>query len=285
MLYLQPKNNTVNKIHSVGKEIFWIDNLVAVPPYACTFDLNMIVAVVCTRGRAGVRLNRKPYRLQAPGITISRPGEILQYEQVSADFTGYLVLMTGPFAGGLLTDVRERFSLRQALADTPCLPLNSRALQTASDYCALLQKTRTVEAHSVRREIVRHLTLAFYHTLAYEMQWHPSVAARRSTAHHLSDRFIELVQEHFREHRNIGYYADRLCLTPRYLSKVVRDGSGASAGEWIDNTVILEAKEQLRNTGRTIQQISDRLNFPSSSFFGKYFKRIVGVSPQRYRKG
>jgi AraC-like DNA-binding protein len=100
----------------------------------------------------------------------------------------------------------------------------------------------------------------------------------------LLDRFMNLVKENFREQRDVGFYADKLCLTPKYLSKVIRDNSGSSADEWIDNYVTLEAKALLKSTNMTIQQISEELNSPSQSFFGKYFKRIVGVSPSEYRK-
>jgi AraC-like DNA-binding protein len=79
-------------------------------------------------------------------------------------------------------------------------------------------------------------------------------------------------------------YADQLCLTPKYFSKVIKDNSGASASEWIDNYVILETKALLKSTNMTILQISDELNFPSQSFFGKYFKRVTGMSPKSYRE-
>ncbi|MDR1129426.1 MAG: helix-turn-helix domain-containing protein [Prevotellaceae bacterium] len=273
----------MNKMYSVGKDVFLIDNLVAVSPYAYTFELDMIVVVVCTKGNTKGSLNLKPYVSQAPSITVSRPGEILQYEDVSEDFSGFVVVMSRQFVGSLLTDMREHFLLRLAFADSPCLPLNSPELKSALDYCNLLKKTRKVEDLSVRREIVKHLTLAFYHTMTYQSQI-LSANMQRSKGCVLLDRFVKLVQENFREQRNIGFYADRLCLTPRYLSKVIKENSGASAGEWIDGFVALKAKSLLRTTSMTIQQISDELNFPSQSFFGKYFRRLAGVSPSDYRK-
>ncbi|MDR2805936.1 MAG: helix-turn-helix domain-containing protein [Dysgonamonadaceae bacterium] len=79
-------------------------------------------------------------------------------------------------------------------------------------------------------------------------------------------------------------YASKLCLTPKYFSKIIKDNSGISASEWIDNYIILEAKALLKSTNITILQISDELNFPSQSFFGKYFKRVTGMSPKSYRE-
>jgi AraC-like DNA-binding protein len=271
-------------MYSIGKDVFLIDRLVAVPPYTYTFNLDMVVAVVCTKGDAKISLNLKPHVSHVPSITVSRPGEILQYERISKDFSGFVIVLSRPFADSLLTDVRERFSLRRAFFDNPCLPLNRPELKTALDYCSLLKKTRKIEDVSIRREIAKHLTLACYHSMVYHSHILPDNAQQPKQGVIL-DRFMNLVQENFREQRNVGFYADRLCLTPRYLSKIIRENSGVPAGEWIDNYVILEAKTLLKSTNMTVQQISDKLNFPSQSFFGKYFKRIVGVSPQEYRKG
>jgi AraC-like DNA-binding protein len=167
-------------------------------------------------------------------------------------------------------------------AHNPCLPLKKSELESMLDYYDLLKRTRRIEDLSVRREMVKHLTLAFYYALTYQSHI-LSGEVQQSKQSVLLERFMNLVRENFREQRDIGFYADQLCLTPKYFSKVIKDSSGASASEWIDNYVILEAKALLKSTNMTILQISDELNFPSQSFFGKYFKRIVGVSPKEYR--
>jgi len=100
----------------------------------------------------------------------------------------------------------------------------------------------------------------------------------------LLDNFLEVLQKHYKVERGVDFYADKLCLTPKYLSTVIRQTSGKTAGEWIDEYVMLEAKALLKSTKMTIQQISDELNFPSQSFFGKYFKRLEGVPPKVYRE-
>ena len=84
--------------------------------------------------------------------------------------------------------------------------------------------------------------------------------------------------------RSIGFYAERLCLTPKYLSQVVHAVSGRHAGEWIRDYVILEAKALLKSGQYTTQQVADMLNFPNQSFFGVYFKKAVGCSPKAYRE-
>jgi YesN/AraC family two-component response regulator len=91
------------------------------------------------------------------------------------------------------------------------------------------------------------------------------------------------VQTHYREQRGLDFYADKLCITPKHLSKVIKAISDKPANDWIDEHVVLEAKALLKSTNMTIEQISDELNFPSQSFFGKYFKRVTGMSPKEYK--
>jgi AraC-like DNA-binding protein len=106
----------------------------------------------------------------------------------------------------------------------------------------------------------------------------------RTNADVLSKRFLELVKENFRTERQLKFYADHLFITPRYLSRIVKDCTGSSAADWIERYVVLEARALLKSTNMTIQQVSDELNFPSQTFFGKYFKRRVGMSPKQYRR-
>lgn len=99
----------------------------------------------------------------------------------------------------------------------------------------------------------------------------------------LADKFLKLVEMNYKAEREINFYAGKLSLTPKYLSKLIREISSNSASEWIHRYVMLEAKSLLRSTNMTIQQISDELNFTSQSFFGKYFKQHEGMSPKDYR--
>lgn len=96
-------------------------------------------------------------------------------------------------------------------------------------------------------------------------------------------KFLLCVSENFKEERRVDFYADKMCLSSKHLSAVVKEVTGKTAGDWIDIYVILEAKVLLRTTSLTIQQISDRLHFANQSFFGKYFKRLTGKTPSAYR--
>ena len=97
------------------------------------------------------------------------------------------------------------------------------------------------------------------------------------------DRFINLVGLHFREERKIGFYAEKLHISPKYLGSLVVQLTGRTASQWIAGYVIAEAKALLMNTSMSVQQISLELHFPNQSFFGKYFKSHMGISPVEFR--
>lgn len=105
------------------------------------------------------------------------------------------------------------------------------------------------------------------------------LATIRSREQTIFDRFISLVNQHSREQHQLDYYADRMCLTKRYLGTVIRQTSGITAKEWIDRALINYAKAQLLHSNLSVAQISEDLNFPNPSFFSKYFKRITHMTP------
>jgi AraC family transcriptional regulator, transcriptional activator of pobA len=89
----------------------------------------------------------------------------------------------------------------------------------------------------------------------------------------------------YRKERDVAYYARMQHITPRYFSTIIKEKSGNSALQWIVQMVITEAKQLLEGSDLSIKEIADQLNFPTQSFFGKYFKQYVGISPKEYRKG
>jgi len=97
------------------------------------------------------------------------------------------------------------------------------------------------------------------------------------------ESFLQLVRDHHTSERNMSFYADKLCLSPKYLSKVVKDVSGQSGPQWIDSFVVLEAKNMLKHSNMPIKEIVYRLNFQNSSVFYKFFKAHTGMTPSEYR--
>ena len=128
------------------------------------------------------------------------------------------------------------------------------------------------------------LQAALYEMMDINLQHSTGIETQRTRKEEIMAKFILAVSEHFREERQVAYYAHKLFITPKHLSSVVKELSGRTAGDWIENYVVMEAKVLLKTTDRTIQEIAVYLNFANQSFFGKYFKHHTGMSPTAYRK-
>ncbi|MGM9735039.1 MAG: helix-turn-helix domain-containing protein [Candidatus Cryptobacteroides sp.] len=130
--------------------------------------------------------------------------------------------------------------------------------------------------------LLRSLMLTIYDKiLRYESVDEDMVRGRKKV---LFDRFMALINEHGQMHREVSWYADRLCISPRYLCSVVREVSEEKPKAIIDRHIISEIKLLLTFSDLSIQQIADRLNFPDQSYLGRFFRKATGQSPLEYRK-
>lgn len=244
------------------------------------FKANKTICCICLKGEIRGRIDLMPYCVKAPAISITLPGQILEYESNTSDFEAVFVLMSEQFNDSL--HLPDRFSTFLSVRNNPVISLGPGQLEAIQTYCTMIQRVIRVKDNPNRMEIVKHLTIAFFYGLGY--YFHKSSEIEKITKSEMLVRdFLKQVQLFHKKERRIDFYADKLQLSSKYLSQVIKNYSGKSAADWIDEYVVLEAKALLKSTNMTIQQISDELNFPSQSFFGKFFKRISGVSPKTYR--
>ena len=141
-----------------------------------------------------------------------------------------------------------------------------------------------VHQPNYNRQTISSLVAAMMHHYDGIYRQHiDSLKASQSREQTIFDRFIYLVNRYAIHEHRIGFYADRMCLTDRYLGTVIRQASGTTAKEWIDHALIEHIKIELKHTNKSIAQISDEMDFPNSSFFSKFFKRFTGLAPLEYR--
>ncbi|MEZ5005647.1 MAG: helix-turn-helix domain-containing protein [Bacteroides graminisolvens] len=92
------------------------------------------------------------------------------------------------------------------------------------------------------------------------------------------------MHEYCTQERNVAFYADKLCLSPRYLNTLVKNTSRQTVMEWLNQAVVIESKVLLKHSDLLVYQIADKLNFPNPSFFCKFFKKMTGMTPMEYQK-
>lgn len=234
---------------------------------------------VCLAGQCSFKLNLKRHEVKSPAILTLMPGQIIENIEYSPDFEGHAIVLSKRFIDMLNIPMWQQQYI--ALYDKPINRIFSDYTQQVSLFLVMLRSAASDVENPYRLQVIENLIRAlFYGGIS---KFHNMESDSVSYKNSIVERYIELVQTHYREERIIGFYADKLCITPKYLSKLVKEYTGRSAGEWIENYVILEARAMLQSSDMTIQQIASSLNFPNQSFFGKYFKRATGLSPKQYR--
>ncbi len=279
-LNLRAELKNIAEYDAMDDDFVLLDSIVTsnCPDYP--FKLDATVAIICVKGTISVNINLKPFTSVSPCHIVILPDQILEYGYVSEDFTGLIMFMSRRFTDSLNIKVNHPQQFLSIL-NNPSTSMTEEELKSVIAFYSILQRTVRKKDNPYRMEIVQCLIKAyFYSSINLELP----EDKKKSKNMIVVEQFLKYVEANFKEQRGVEFYANKLCLTPKYLSKLIKESSGRSANEWIDNYIVLEAKALLKSTNKTIQQISDELNFPSQSFFGKYFKRQVGVSPKEYKK-
>ncbi len=237
-------------------------------------------------GSAKIKVDMVEYDLSEP-INLIRvmSGQILMVEHISEDFDGVVVVMSNSFVESMFIYVNNALPLNVATRSNCVKHLNSNEVDLSDMFLkAIAQVLKSQTNNPYLDKVLQHVLMAIFYSSEEIRNQLETESGAYTSADALSKEFMRLVKDNFRSERQLQFYADKLCITPRYLSRVVKECTGSSAADWIERYVVLEARALLKSTSMTIQQISDELNFPSQTFFGKYFKRRVGMSPKLYRR-
>ncbi|MCD8079838.1 MAG: helix-turn-helix domain-containing protein [Bacteroides sp.] len=241
--------------------------------------------IFCTRGQLSFMVNLTDYTMEAGDLMTILPGSIIQFRERSADCQCFLILFQRDFIKGIHV-FQSMLPLLSKIIEIPLISLHRKEQEFLHNYCMFLQDIHHNEFSKQHPDIHESLLVSVFHTVNAVYQKHQIEKEDRQhpRAEEIFRKFIHLVLDHYKEQRHVGFYADKLCITSKHLMDTVKKVSGKQVLEIITRAVILDAQVQLHSTRLSIQEISDNLHFPNASFFGKYFKRNVGVSPMVYRK-
>ena len=253
--------------------------------YPCRFHGFLLIC--CREGDLTVRLNLKEFQLRKNAVLFCEPGNLIQLS-TEEGVSGYVCVLSENMIQEIAPDHQRYFQGTYSLHQVPVLTVPEEGFQTILGYWELLERVMHTEA-LYRRESIRALVNSqvyflrsfWYQDLAGE---EPQTEGRSPRAIATVDAFIRLVTEYHMTEHYLAFYAERLGITPKYLSKLVREVTGRSAPEWVDAFLVLEAKNLLKYSNLAIKEIVYRLHFPDQSSFYKFFKLHTGMIPSEYRK-
>ncbi len=257
--------------------------------HPCRFDGFMMI--YCISGHVRMSINLQEFDFKSGSLFLNVPGNLVKLSEFvdsrKEDQRYVVVAMTRDFVTGLRMDVNKIFNEGLTMLGNPSLSLRQDQQELFKNYIDLMINIVKVKATNAREAINSLLSSLFYviSGIGSERIRDMGDEIRKSSnrSKMIFEQFIKLVSEFHLQYRNVGFYADKLCLTPKYLSKLIKNSTGRSAPEWIDAYVILEAKNLLKYSNVTIKEVVYRLNFPNQSVFYKFFKARTGMTPSEYR--
>lgn len=273
-----------NLSHILEQDFWMLDNIGggAIAMLRLPMKFTSATSIFVRKGSAKFEINLQPFEVEAPCIINIASSDIMQPVVISPDFEGAFMVMSERFVGDLMKEINDD-SLLGLIRQNPVISIPPELVADVEMY---MSDVRSITADTANKYLYRAVLFSmltfFFHTVTKCLEQRRAVT---STASHITNRFLKLARDNFKKERFMEFYARELGITGKHLGRTIKAQTGFTASEWLDRMVILEAKVLLKSSSMSIQQIAEELNFPSQSFFGKYFKNIVGVSPKEFRNG
>lgn len=251
-------------------------------PNARSFDGHTMI--ICVKGTLKITLDLDTVEVPPCSVVFVAPERVFKpIEWQGEEHDAYLLFLSNKFVYDLNIDLNA-INTNLFTSAKSVLTLSEEKVGLLIRYFEMLHRNALEPGH-----YNRHIARALMSAAAYQIMAFGESApeAENSPSHSRKltyvKNFLRLVRAHHRKERAIGFYADKMFISPKYLSLIIKEATGRSAAEWIDQYVLQEAKNLLRYSGKNVQQIAYELNFSNQSSFGKYFKNLTGMSPTQFQ--
>lgn len=271
-------------------------NFTAIIQHEWTVRMSFLLMIECLEGQMQIEINGRPFTLKSGEAAICMPTCIVSQVMVSPYNSVRLIGFSTTFLRGLVKAEREIEQLFAYLYRNPVQHAKEHPEQILHYHRLLAHKIAQPQTKYSRQTMHHLISAIFCESIEFAMQHVERDAQLKgdmeSSTQLTGMRRANLVFKQFMEelsqdnglHRSVSYFANRLCYSPKYLSSVVRQVSGRTALDWINEYAIEQIKHQLKFSALSIKEIAEELNFSNQSFFGKYVKAHLGVSPAKYRE-
>ncbi len=244
------------------------------------------------QGYFELEINLKRFSVRENSLFLYTPGNIVRVANISKEEKEMVHFIVVAISSDLMSSTRFDFNKLYDeslhLLENPSVVLSEQEKNLCKSYLSLINEISELKIPNTKESVMSLISSIFYLmgalwgnrvTEAIKNQDEGSIRSKV-----IFENFLKLVRDYHTKERNLSFYADKLFLTPKYLSKLIKTVSGKSAHEWIDSFVILEAKNLLKYSDMSIKSIVYELNFPNQTTFYRFFKTKTGMTPSEYRK-
>lgn len=249
-----------------------------------TARIEAFIALLCQQGKGSVYIDDQQYEVKENDLLICHPNIILERGMISVDFKCCGFCLSPEYVRQIGVLSAESWDAKLFIEKHPIIPLVPREAILFQQYYDLLRSKLTAPPCKHQKELINSLLQAFMYEFHDTMERYIKVTSPSYTSgEKLFNSFIAQLSSSYPKKRSVTYYADKLAVSPKYLSAICKEISEKTASELINQYVVKDIEYQLKRSIKSIKEIANELDFPNISFFGKYVKRYLGVSPKQYR--
>lgn len=273
------------KGHFIDEDFLVYEHFSEVPRPWKSCRMQCLFFALCTQGEASYTVDGKDSQVKRGDVIIVGEGQVVENFLSTDDCDGIAIMISYDFFNDIVAGIRDLNTLFLFSRLHPVFSLTEREVKVLSGYVNTIITKILEPEHHFRRELVSTLMKALIYDMSNVIYRYQMVEKKSfSRGEVVFFNYIRLVRDHFKQERRVSWYANQLCITPKYLSETIKTISKRTPNEWIDYYVVLELRLLLKNSDKSIKEIAEYLNFPNQSFLGKFFKDHVGVSPSAFRK-
>jgi len=265
------------------KDIAVFDELGSVPVE--NVHAEAYIAILCLGGRASCMMEGVEYQIGKNDLILAHPNLFVQNAMVSCDFKCHGLLMSPTYFESVFLLGGNIWEASLIIREQPLLHLDEQKVaEMLLDFDVLKRKlnaTHLPHYEQIVKLMLQSFAFEFYDNLSPMLQQVPS--RNYTSAEVIFKRFLSLASAESPRRREVAYYASKLCITPKYLSSICKKQADKTASELINQVTVNYIKNMLLSSDKTIKEIANETGFDNLSFFGKYVKRELGVSPREFR--
>lgn len=248
--------------------------------------MNVLTILACRKGKLQVEINTVTYTIHPCEALVCRPNDLIDNYMLSPDFNGAMLCLSRK-------GIVDQFSITNLwdkvfkIAESPVIHVSEDSMDMFNAYGNALRRKLKMNKTPYYHEAITSLIKACIYELLANVEDYGTGSTRGriiTQKEVLFKQFVDLLANMETKPRSVAWYADRLCVTPKYLSTVSKHVSGKTALCWINEYVTNDIRYWLKSSSKTIKEIAEQLDFPNISFFGKYCRQHFGMSPTEFRK-
>ena len=242
------------------------------------------VFVLCTRGTVRATINLSEYTITHNDFVTVLPGSFIQIHEVSSDTRVCFAGFSSEFISRV-SYVETYLDFLPMILDNPIMELQEEVAQLYRNAFSLLIRAYSLPNTLDNKEILMSISTIFFQGVGeLYKRCKPTTNEPIKREHELYRQFIQLLMTHYTQEHEVSFYAKKCGVTPAHFSGAIRKASGHSPLAIITGIIIMNAKAQLKSTRLPVKEIAFSLGFNNLSFFNKYFRKHVEMTPQEYRE-